>query len=373
MKPTKSADIRRTLTRQCANLGIPVQGTFELTPRCNLRCKMCYVRMTPEQMAPLGRERTTEEWLEFARSAVSQGLVFLLLTGGEPTLLPNFPDIYRGLMRMGLSISVNTNGTLLTPALRRLWHELPPAQVNVTLYGTCREDYRELCGDANAFDRVTEALEWLREEGILVHLNTTIAPSNVAHWKELEDFARERGLELRMTSYCFPPARRSVCDACADFGRLPPEEAGHMIVKDILYREGPQAVLRRAEAIDTPVQNSCELDIGEPMKCMAGRSQFWVNWNGTMTPCGMLAEPVAHPFEEGFPNAWTKLKEQTQKITLCPDCVSCPDSASCMNCAAVTYTETGRFDGKPEYMCKMNRAYRDAVLSFARQHSENNQ
>lgn len=367
MKPTKSADIRRNLIRRCADLGIPVLGTFELTPRCNLRCKMCYVRMTPEQMAPLGQERTTRQWLQLAEDAVREGMVFLLLTGGEPTLLPNFPEIYRGVMGMGLSISVNTNGTLLTPAIRELWHELPPAQVNVTLYGTCREDYRDLCGDAGAFDRVVEGLDWLQSEGILVHLNTTLAPSNVKHWKQLEDFAKNRGLELRMTSYCFPPARRSACGSCEDFSRVSPEIAGEMIVRDALYREGAQSIVRRAASIDTPLQRSCDLDVGEPMKCIAGRSQFWINWNGTMTPCGMLSEPAANPFEEGFLPAWDQLIKQTDAITLCPDCVNCPEKATCMNCAAVTYTETGHFDGKPEYMCRLNRAYRETLVKIAKE------
>ena len=49
------ADIKRSLSRKCAAMGIPVSGIFELTPRCNLRCRMCYVRLTPEEMAPLGQ------------------------------------------------------------------------------------------------------------------------------------------------------------------------------------------------------------------------------------------------------------------------------------------------------------------------------
>jgi hypothetical protein len=36
-----------------------------------------------------------------------------------------------------------------------------------------------------------------------------------------------------------------------------------------------------------------------------------------------------------------------------------------LNCAAVTLSETGRFDGKPEYMCRMNKAYRAAVTQLA--------
>ncbi|MBR4034546.1 MAG: radical SAM protein, partial [Clostridia bacterium] len=264
----QSADIRRTLTKRCARLGIPVSGTFELTPRCNLRCKMCYVRLTPEQMKPLGKERTAAEWLAVAREAVDAGMTFLLITGGEPTLREDFSMIYSGLVKMGLSISVNTNGTLFTPEIRELWHEYPPAQVNVTLYGTCRDDYERLCGVPDAFDRVIEGLDWLQSEGILVHLNTTVTPVNLSHWEEIEEFAKERGLDLRMTAYCFPPVRRDECGTCAEYSRLDPETAGELIVRDMYYREGRDALCRRLADIDTPLQSACDLDVGEPMKCM---------------------------------------------------------------------------------------------------------
>lgn len=358
---TSWSHVRRMLCNKCAALGIPVSGVFELTPRCNLRCKMCYVRLTPEQMAPLGRERTASQWLEMARQARDQGMTFLLLTGGEPTLREDFCEIYEELARMGLSISLNTNGTLLGPEIRRLWHLLPPAQVNITLYGTCREDYQALCGNPQAFDAVVDGLDWLRQEGILVHLNTTMVPTNLEKWEQIEAFAKDRGLDLRMTTYCFPPNRRD--RAC--FERLEPEDAGRLIVRDTLYREGPEGVLKRARDLDIPLPHSCELDNGEPMQCTAGKSQFWITWNGGMTPCAMLTQPVAAPFEKGFAAAWEELKELCDPIRLCPECVNCPEQKSCLNCAAVTFAETGRFDGKPEYMCRLNRAYRQELFRLA--------
>ena len=51
-------------------------------------------------------------------------MAFLLITGGEPTLRGDFCKIFEGLAQMGLSISINTNGTLLTPKIRELWHRL---------------------------------------------------------------------------------------------------------------------------------------------------------------------------------------------------------------------------------------------------------
>ncbi|MBQ8621901.1 MAG: radical SAM protein [Oscillospiraceae bacterium] len=370
MAKDTSADIRRVLTRRCARLGVPVSGSFELTPRCNLRCKMCYVRLTPEQMAPIGRELTAAEWLDLAQSARDAGMLFLLITGGEPTLRTDFPEIYEGLAQMGLSISINTNGTLLTPAIRELWHRLPPASVNVTLYGTSRDDYEALCVDANAFDRIVDGLNWLKSEGILVHLNTTIVPTNVHKWQQIEEFAKKMDVDLRLISYCFPPARREECGGCVSFERLSPETAGMLTVQDLLFREGIDAVRRRAASLSEPPSADCQLDIGEPMRCMAGRSQFWVTWDGRMTPCGMLSAPKVRPLAQGFPAAWEALRKETEKIRLCPDCVDCPERATCMNCAAVTVTETGRFEGKPEYMCKLNRAYRETLKKLAQ---ENNQ
>ncbi len=367
MAKKESANIRRFLTRRCAALGIPVSGTFELTPRCNLRCKMCYIRLTPQQMAPLGRELTGEEWLALAREAKAAGMTFLLITGGEPTLREDFCEIYQELAQMGFSISINTNGTLLTPKLRQVWEQFPPAQVNITLYGVCPEDYQALCGNPDAFYAVEDGLNWLRSRKILVHLNTTMAPDNFRKWQEIEQFAKNRSLELRMTTYCFPPLRREECSACPDFSRLSPGDAAELAIQDILFREGPDEIRRRAQNLNTRQSSDCSLDVGDPMQCMAGRSQFWVTWNGRISPCAMMDHPAVQLTKEmPFLTAWESLRQETEKIRLCPECVGCEFNASCLNCAAVTYTETGRFDGKPEYMCQYNLAYREKILTLAK-------
>lgn len=361
MNEKNSVYIRKNLSLKCALAGIPVNGTFELTPRCNLACKMCYVRMTPEEMVPVGREKTAKEWLELAQRAKECGLVFLLLTGGEPTLRADFLEIYEGLAKMGFSIAINTNGTLFTEELKEVFHRLPPAQVNITLYGINKEQYKALCGNPKAYDNMLDAVEWLRKEGILLHMNATMIPDNVEYWEAFEQFAKDKNLELRMNTYCFPPTKRM---ECKEFTRLSPEDAGELTVKDILYREGMDAIKWMKEGLQKQL-SSCKLDIGDPIQCMAGKSQFWINWDGSMTPCGMLNVPKKNPLEVGFDEAWNELKKQTAEIRLCTDCANCVDKKTCMNCAAVVYAETGCFDEKPEYMCKLNQAYKKAVEKYS--------
>ena len=358
MSELKSANIRAGLTQRCAALGIPVSGTFELTPRCNLKCRMCYIRLSPAEMAAAGRELTAEEWLELGKQARDAGMMFLLLTGGEPLLRPDFCRIYEGLTRLGLSISVNTNGSMITGQVREVWKKSPPSSVNITLYGTGPEDYEALCGNPKVFEAVTDNLSWLQEQHILVHLNTTIVPANYSRWKELEEFAEQRNLELRMTTYCFPPRRREAWTPCSEFSRLAPEQAAKLTLQDILYREGSDALKRRWSELQEGSRSRCLLENDSSMRCMAGKSMFWISWNGRMVPCGMLETGAAEPLAEGFEPAWETVKKEAEKIRLCPDCLSCPDRKTCFNCAAVEYSENGTFGRKPEYMCRYSRAYR---------------
>lgn len=98
--------------RACRS-GTPLAGNFELTARCNFNCKMCYVHLTAEEQQRRGRELTADEWLAIAQEARSRGMLFLLLTGGEPLIRKDFRYLLTELKKMGLLVSVNSNGSLI--------------------------------------------------------------------------------------------------------------------------------------------------------------------------------------------------------------------------------------------------------------------
>ena len=108
----------RYLHGKAARNGIPLAGNFELTPCCDLRCKMCYVRKTPEEVRAMGGLRSMEDWIRLGEEAVEKGMLFLLITGGEPMTHPGFFEIYKTLHRKGVMISVNTTERSLT---KRRW------------------------------------------------------------------------------------------------------------------------------------------------------------------------------------------------------------------------------------------------------------
>ncbi len=342
---------------------VPLSGTFELSPICNMDCRMCYVKMTKADMdASGGRLRTVDEWLEIAKSAQSRGMLLLLLTGGEPFLWPNFRELYTELKKLGLIISINTNGTLLDQESVDWLKQDPPSRINITLYGTSDETYGRLCGNPKGFTQVSNAIHMLREAGISVKLHGSITPHNYKDIPQMIQFAEERDLIFQASSYMFPPVRRDA----SKFGqndRFSAEQASE-IQADLGYRQyGKEWFQKHIETLRAgggaiPYGEDSELDVaGEPMRCRAGKSSFWITWDGRMLPCGMINTPAAHPFEEGFDAAWNYIVDETAKIRLPSACASCEKKKQCNTCAAMVYTETGGFSEKPEYRCRMQEVY----------------
>ena len=182
------------LNRKACGLGLPVGGSFELTARCNFNCKMCYVHLSESEQARLGRELTADEWLSLASDARDMGLIFLLLTGGEPFLRGDFACIYEQLVKMGLVISVNTNASLYNSELRKLFKKYPPSRLNVTLYGGSDETYERLCGRA-LFGRVKQNLRSMCADGLPVRLNVSLTPQNAGDMEAIDAISRELKLQ----------------------------------------------------------------------------------------------------------------------------------------------------------------------------------
>ena len=134
--------------------GVPLSGTFELTPRCNFSCKMCYIHRAQNDAA-LAQERSAADWLRLAEDCSRAGTLLLLLTGGEPLLHPDFREIYSGCKRLGLMLSINTNASLLDEKMAEFLANDPPLRVNITLYGASPETYGALCGNRAAWEKTT--------------------------------------------------------------------------------------------------------------------------------------------------------------------------------------------------------------------------
>lgn len=346
---------------KAARRGIPLSGSFELTPCCNMACKMCYVRLTKPEQEAIAPLRTAQEWLKLGQEARDNGMLYLLLTGGEPFLRDDFREIYQGLHQMGFVISINSNGTMIDEQTVQWLKETPPTRINITLYGSSNETYARLCGNPQGFTKTTQAIRMLRDAGITVKINCSLTPHNAEDADGIFAFAREEGLLVQATSYMFPPLRRDASMVgCNE--RFTPEEAAYQAARVVSLLNGEDWFLENLKNGLPPIPSDTEdTDLtgeGEGIRCRAGKCSFWVTWQGTFMPCGMLPdEDAVNVFDVGFTEAWNNAKGCAAAIRLPAQCAVCVARDSCRACAAMVYTETGNFHTVPKYRCEMTKAY----------------
>lgn len=344
------------LHSQGHQLGLPVSGNFELTARCNFNCPMCYVHMTEEQVRAAGQELTAAQWLKIAEEARDEGMIFALLTGGEPLVRRDFFEIYNGMKDLGLLLSINSNGSMLRGEILEKFLLDPPTRFNISLYGGSNETYRNMCG-IPVYDRVKDNIRALRQAGVDVSLNLSITPYNRQDLARIFADAVELDVNVRASSYMYPPVRVNG----GQFGcgnRLSVTEAAQCAVEWDLLRFSPEEFSLRARNMARRIdedRDGCPVESGEGISCRAGSTSFWVTWDGRMRPCGMMIQPEVYPLQTGFQAAWEQLKEATREIRMPRQCTACDHREICSVCASVCYTETGRFDGLPTYVCEQTK------------------
>ena len=334
-------------------MGLPIAGNFELTARCNFNCPMCYVHQSTQQVETAGGELTAQQWLDIAAAAQKKGMVFVLLTGGEPLVRKDFFEIYDGMKKLGLMISINSNGSMLQGEILERFLQDPPARFNISLYGGSNDTYRSMCG-LPAYDRVMDNIRALRKAGISVTLNLSITPYNYRDLEQIYADATQLDVNVKASSYMYPPVR--INDEQYGCGnRLTATEAARCSVKWDTLRFTEDEFALRAKNMQHLVdefKDGCPVEADEGVRCRAGTSSFWVTWQGKMLPCGMLTTPVADLQKQNFDDAWEYIRSETLKIRTPSKCGRCAYKDVCGVCAAVCFTETGSFDRVPEYVCE---------------------
>ena len=375
--PTKGRNsavnsILKRLNEKAARSRTPIMAAMELLPVCNLRCKMCYVRKSMQDVRQAGGLKDADWWLSLAREAMEAGMLSPLLTGGEPLLHPQFREILAGMQQMGLQVSVNSNGTLIDRDWADWLRINRPVRMNITLYGASEESYERLCGNGDAYANLRRGLELLKQAQVPVKFNTSITPENVSDLEQILAIAKDFGAPIQTATYMFPPVRRDEHQIGRN-DRLEPEQAALARVAADFVQSEPewfvaQAMRYRRFVPLEQLARPAEMPEKMRMACRAGLSSFWVDWQGTMTNCGMYGSVLVPLEGRDFQSAWKELVDKTAQLRFAPDCAACPNRPLCHPCVAMIYNECGDLNGRPNYVCRMHQAQARLYWEFAQKH-----
>lgn len=326
---------------------VPISGQFELTPLCNLDCKMCYVHLNNNQLQ--GRELLgTEDWKALMKQAYDCGMMDAALTGGECLTYPGFKDIFLFLQDLGCQVTVMTNGFLLNEEMLDFFTEHPPSDIQVTLYGENDDVYERVTG-RRAFGTVYKNLQRVKEIGI--PLIITVTPNEYLGEDVFETIRVALSItpNVLVNNELFVPEdqpwrKDNVKDLTPEF----------YVRIFRFYQE-----MRGKETKTMPISElpapggKCTECAEKGIECGGGRCSFMMNWKGELCICNRL-EARAYPLRDGFAQAWKEINEVALSWPRVPECQGCAYEPVCTRCAA-TKMKNNEPGKQPKELCEQVR------------------
>lgn len=241
---------------------------IELLDSCIYKCPHCYVKDKYEAMMP------ASDYYRIIDQLAENGCTWLLLTGGEPLLHPDFINMYKYAYNKGFKVSVFSNGFLVDSKIIECFRENPPELVELTIYGGSDKTYDDYVGIPGAYKVFDNAVDQLLENGISTKAKSVLMPSILDEIKDIEAYAKKKGIEFRYDGFVVPRIDGDM-KPCNNF-RLSPKSVFEMDFKKTGFIEAQR---------EKQIQYLNKRDINNLYSCDAGYNSVFIDATCKMSIC----------------------------------------------------------------------------------------
>lgn len=334
MKTSAYTKWQREFIENAKTTNTPVVGMYELTSRCNLDCKMCYVHNQDNQLV-LSQELTTEQWKSIFDQAYQNGLFFATLTGGECLLRSDFKELYLYLWKKGIKVSILTNGTMINEEYLQFFKQFPPDFIQISLYGSDDAHYYNVAGH-HMYEKAAWAIKQLVESKIDVRVAVTASRYLQDDYIKILKYCKQNGYTLaNIEMFLFP-------------NRDNPEKNDYYLTEDEIVSLCKERALLFGQNLEVRVDvpetgKACGKSPLNGTTCTAGNCRAFVSWEGKMYPCANMMIGGYDVLAEGYEAAWRKTAAIAKTVVNAAECVDCAYKEICPKCPAMRLTDF--FDG----------------------------
>ena len=160
---------------------------WNITRRCNLKCVHCYAHAKDMDFAD---ELSTEEGKHLIDDLAQFGAPVLLLSGGEPMVRKDLPELAGYAVKKGMRAVISTNGTLITREKAGILKDIGLSYVGISVDGM--EDINDrFRGVSGAFQSAIKGIRNCQDAGIKVGLRFTVNKFNVQEIPKIFDLLEE--------------------------------------------------------------------------------------------------------------------------------------------------------------------------------------
>ncbi len=350
----------------------PFLIVWNFTNMCNFRCKHCYQRAD----RPLPDELSLTEKLELIEQLDRAGVAAIALSGGEPTIHPDFLTVIKAIASRGIYAAVATNGwRLADPDFFKKALDAGLRYMEVSVDSADPKKHDRFRGVEGSWERAIKALENAVKYNLSHAMAVTITKHNINEVKEIIDLAQSIGVK-RLVFFNFIPVGRGVEITDLDLSPEEREEFMRTIYKEMKRRGGIEIFTTAPQYGRVVLQLSGHKEVapthfyvgGDPVTralaefiggCGAGRIYGAIQPNGDVSPCVFMPIKVGNIREKPFWEIWENhplLLKLRNRDNLWGFCVKCPYRNVCGGCRARAYAYFGDPLG-PDPGCIYNLKY----------------
>jgi len=346
---------------------VPLMVVWNITNRCNLKCIHCYQSATASGTKD---ELTLEEKMAVLDQIAEAGIPTLAFAGGEPLMDKDFWKVVERAREKDFYISLNTNGTLLTPENVARIKELGFAYVGVSLDAATEKEHDAFRGVPGMFSKTMAGIRNLIKAGLqdITCLSYTWSKRNCDQLPEMIKLRDRLGLR-KLVVYNFIPCGRAGFDN--DLTASQREKGYQIMYQDA--QENPGKLLCTAPqfgryCFEKAKENNNEE--GEPIVlshfgtgraklgvlseiiggCGAGRAYLALQPNGDLSPCVFMPDTRLGNIKKknSLLEVWKEaplLKEMRERKRFAAHCGRCLYRSLCGGCRARAYAYTRKYTG----------------------------
>jgi heme b synthase len=344
---------------------------WETTKACNLSCHHC--RAIP-QHACAPDDLSTRQGFALMDAISEIAKPVLILSGGEPLYRRDIFELGGHGASLGFRMALATNGTLVDREIAERIAASGFQRVAISLDGANPTTHDRFRGVPGAHARAVEALTILREEGVSIQINSSIAKHNVAELPRMLELALELGadalhifmlvpvgcgLEIAKDQMLPTSEYEQVLHWFYDMSKTVPIDLKATCAPHY-FRVRAQRILDERKHGDrstpfiapgTKAKAAPDPAGGRPLStmtrgCLAGTNVCFISHRGDVYPCGYLPVSAGNVLETSFPEIWKSgqvFRELRNPEAYGGKCGECRYMAICGGCRARAYGVGGDY------------------------------
>ncbi len=364
--PYHSIQVARRMPR------LPLEGSLDLTYRCNNVCRHCWLWL-PVNASEQMQELSFDEIRDIAAQARALGTRSWHISGGEPMLREDFSEIFDLLTRKATQYSLNTNGTLITPAIAQLLTR--KGNKMVALYGATAATYDHVTRNPGGFEQAMRGFRYLQEAGAGFTVQLIPMRDNWHEWEQMQQLADSLSRHVRVGAAWL---YKSACGSAARNAEIDRQRLDPRAVVELDLPDMTGVGVSASSGGHQPLLDLQQGDDRIFSSCVAGRRSFHIDPYGGMSFCCFIKDPaLRYDLRRGtFQDAWDHfIPSLGDAVHGGPEytegCATCDLRGECRWCGVYSYLEHGRYSAKLDYLCaaaRENRQYREDWLANHRRY-----